>query len=169
MSTRLSIILVIVCILFGTTIKAQKTKQLGEGDAPAPALLSEITWLEGHWRGEAFGGIAEEIWSPPLGDSMFFSFRLIDDEGVQFYELGHIIQQENSLLLQLKHFSKDLKGWETKDETVDFKLVDKDKNAFYFEGFTIERIDKNHINMYVLIDEGDLREETVFSYKKYRP
>lgn len=168
MRTKLNQLLVISILLLCTVVKAQKTKQLKQGDAPARALLSEIAWLEGHWRGEAFGGIAEEIWSPPLGDSMFFSFRLIDDSGVQFYELGHIIQQENSLLLQLKHFSKDLKGWEAKDETVDFKLVEKDNNTFYFEGFTIERLDQNHINMYVLTGEDDKAQEILFSYQKYR-
>ncbi|WP_254700801.1 DUF6265 family protein [Paraglaciecola mesophila] len=31
------------------------------------ANLTAVNWLTGHWRGEAFGGLVEEVWSPPYG------------------------------------------------------------------------------------------------------
>lgn len=32
--------------------------------APMPAAdLSQIAWLVGHWRGEVYGGVAEEWWT----------------------------------------------------------------------------------------------------------
>ena len=39
--------------------------------------------------------------------------------------------------MQLKHFGSDFKGWEEKDETVDFKLVKIEKYAVYFDGMTL--------------------------------
>lgn len=154
-------------LLMGTGIvSAQKTMQLSEGQESPTASLKEVAWIEGSWSGEAFGGTAEEIWSAPLGDSMMFVFRLVNDNKVSFYEVGHIQQVENSLILQLKHFDGNLKGWEDKIETVDFKLVKLEKNKVYFEGLTMELVDKNHMNVYVLIEENGEAEEILFAYSK---
>ena len=54
---------------------------------------------------------------------MMGSFRMIENDTVNFYELMTITEQDESLILKLKHFSSDLKGWEEKDTTVDFPLV----------------------------------------------
>ena len=138
-----------------------------EGGKSPEATLEDVSWIAGHWKGEAFGGVAEEIWSPPLGDSMMFVFKLVADGKVQFYEVGHIQQIGETLLLQLKHFHDSLKGWEEKDETVDFKLVEIDGNRVYFDGFTIEKISENEINMYVVVGEEDgTAKEVKFNYKK---
>ncbi|RIV46472.1 DUF6265 family protein [Flagellimonas pelagia] len=154
-------------LLMGTGIvSAQKTMQLSEGQESPSASLKEVAWIEGSWSGEAFGGTAEEIWSAPLGDSMMFVFRLVNDNKVSFYEVGHIQQLENSLILQLKHFDGNLKGWEDKIETIDFKLVKLEKNKVYFEGLTMELVDKNHMNVYVLIEENGEAEEILFAYSK---
>jgi len=139
---------------------------LDDGQSPPKASLEEISWMEGHWKGEAFGGITEEIWSPPLGGSMMFSFKHVADGKVTFYELGHIREVNESLVFELKHFGTDLKGWEEKDEVQSFKLIKVDGNRFYFEGFTFEKISDDEINIYGLIQEGDKAEETKFNYKK---
>ena len=130
------------------------------------ANLSQVSWIAGHWKGEAFGGITEEIWSPPLGDSMMFSFKLVNDGKVIFYELGGIRQVDDTLIFQLKHFGNDFKGWEEKDETVDAKLIKIDNNRAYFDQFTFERISDTEINIYVVIEENGQTEEVKFNYKK---
>jgi hypothetical protein len=137
-----------------------------ENNTSPPASLEEVSWIQGYWKGEAFGGITEEFWSPPLGDSMMFSFKLVVDNKVVFYELGGIRQVDKTLLLQLKHFGNDFKGWEEKDETVDFKLVKIEKNKAYFDQFTFEKISENEMNLYVVISENGLEEEVKFNYKK---
>ena len=162
-----SIFVLFFCIAIGC--KAQNTKTLAEGGESPKASLSDVSWIAGHWKGEAFGGIAEEIWSPPLGDSMMFVFKLVSDGKVQFYEIGHIQQKDETLLLQLKHFHGSLKGWEEKDETVDFKLVQLDDNSVFFDGFTFEKISDDEINLYVVIGNGDgTSEEAIFNYKRVR-
>ena len=143
-----------------------QTVKFLENSISPQASLEEVSWIQGYWKGEAFGGITEEFWSPPLGDSMMFSFKLVVDNKVIFYELGGIRQVDETLLLQLKHFGNDFKGWEEKDETVDFKLVKIEKSKVYFDQFTFEKISENEMNLYVVIDENGESEEVKFNYKK---
>ena len=129
--------------------------------------LENISWIAGTWHGEAFGGITEEIWSKPSGGSMMATFKLINDGKVTFYEIEVIREVKNSLVLQLKHFNNDLKGWETKDETVDFPLKYITANKVVFEGMTFEKISDNVMDIYVDIknENGDV-DIVKFNYKK---
>lgn len=159
------LICLFICVSFAC--RAQNTKAFTESTEAPKATLANVSWIAGHWKGEAFGGITEEIWSPPLGDSMMFVFKIVAGGKVVFYEIGHIQEVQETLLLQLKHFHGDLKGWETKDETVDFKLVAMEGNRIYFDRFTIEKISATEINMYVVIGNDDgTSEEVKFNYKR---
>ncbi len=129
--------------------------------------LENIAWIAGTWHGEAFGGITEEIWSEPSGGSMMATFKLIVEGKVQFYEIEVIREIEDSLILQLKHFDSDLKGWETKNETVDFPLVEITETKVVFESMTFEKVSSNEMNVYVDIENENGSVETVkFNYKK---
>ncbi|MGG5487224.1 DUF6265 family protein [Gaetbulibacter sp. PBL-D1] len=129
--------------------------------------LENCAWIAGNWKGEAFGGITEENWSKPSGGSMMATFKLINDNKVSFYEIEIIREVDNSLILQLKHFDSQLRGWETKDETVDFPLKEITPNKVIFEGMTFERISDNEMNVYVDIHQKDGSIEVVkFNYKK---
>ncbi|WP_127137118.1 DUF6265 family protein [Flagellimonas oceanensis] len=147
-------------------VSAQETLQLAEGQSSPKANLEEVSWIEGHWTGEAFGGIAEEIWSAPLGNSMMFVFRMVNDDKVSFYESGHIQQLDESLILQLKHFDGNMRGWEEKNETIDFKLVKLEPNKVYFEGLTMEKISDDQMNIWVLIEDEGKTDEVLFAYTK---
>ncbi|MEM9077637.1 MAG: DUF6265 family protein [Bacteroidota bacterium] len=155
-----------LALMMTVTLSAQKTLQLEPNQKSPEASLDQVSWLAGHWKGEAFGGVTEELWSPPMGGSMMFVFKLVNDDAVTFYEAGHIQQVDNTLILQLKHFHGDLKGWETQDETVDFKLVKIEQNRFYFEGFTLEKVSSKEIKMYVLIGNENKKEEVTFAYHR---
>jgi len=130
------------------------------------ADLSAISWIQGAWRGEAFGGLTEEIWSEPLGGSMMATFKVVVDNKVQFYEIETITEENESLILRLKHFHPDLKGWEKKEVTVDFKLVKVTKDKVYFDGYTFEKVSDNEMNVYVIIGSGAEKTETKFNYHK---
>jgi hypothetical protein len=69
--------------------------------------------------------------------------------------------------MKLKHFNKDLTGWEEKNEVREFKLVKKDKRKLWFEGMTFEYIDDNSYKVYLAIQKknGEVVEE-IFPYKK---
>lgn len=158
--------LVFLFVLAGISCNAQNTMSLKAGENSPEATLAEIAWIEGHWKGEAFDGITEEIWSPPLGGSMMFSFKLVVDGEVNFYELGHIRQLNETLVYELKHFDSDLKGWEEKEEVQRFELVKAAGNRLYFNGFTFENVSDREMNIYALIHRDGKAEEVRFNYIK---
>lgn len=156
-----------ILLLFTLVTSAQNTIQLGANEKSPAADLADASFLTGHWIGQDFGGITEEIWTEGNGNSMLFTFRLVIDGKVNFYEIGHILEKDGSLLLQLKHFGGDLKGWEEKDETQDFKLVKKEKNKLFFSGLTYLRKSDSELIAYVLVaNEDGTSEEMQFNFKK---
>ena len=154
-------------LFFALNGTAQNTLALTEGTLSPKADLSALSWMEGHWKGGAFGGIAEEIWAPPLGGSMMFVFKLVVDEQVSFYEIWHVKEVDETLVFELKHFHGDLKGWEEKDEVQSFKLIKAEADRVYFDGLTFEKIGQDEVNIYVVIgDEDGGTEEVKFNYKR---
>lgn len=129
--------------------------------------LENCAWIAGNWKGEAFGGQVEENWSKPSGGSMMATFKLINDGEVSFYEIEIIREIENSLVLQLKHFDNDLKGWETKNETVDFPLKEITENRVVFEGMSFEKVSDTEMNVFVDIkNEEGVIQIVKFNYHK---
>lgn len=139
---------------------------LAQSEQLAPKL-ENIKWISGNWKGEAFGGQTEENWSEPSAGSMMAAFKLIVNDSVVFYEIEIIREVDNTLVLQLKHFGNDLKGWEEKDDTVDFPLKEITATKVVFEGMTFEKLGANEMNIYVDIKQDDGSIENVkFNYKK---
>lgn len=148
--------------------KFENTLRFDEAVGSPKADLGDVAWIAGHWRGEAFGGTAEEIWAPPLGDSMMAAFKVTVDGKVKFYELETIMEQGESLILKLKHFSSKLHGWEEKKETVDFKLVKVTDDKVYFDGMTFEKVSAEQMNVYVLTGDEGAEQETKFAYSRVK-
>jgi hypothetical protein len=159
--------LFLVISAFGQN-KFPNTLFYNDSDGSPYADLSAVEWVQGHWRGEAFGGVTEEIWTPALGGSMMCAFKLVVNEQVKFYELVTLAEENGTLILRLKHFHGNLKGWEEKDETVDFKLVKVTPNKVYFDGFTFERLPNDELNIYVVIENGNEKNEMKFHYQRVK-
>ncbi len=156
-----TIFLFLLITSFGYT---QNTLHYNDEKGSEKATLKDIEWLAGNWKGEAFGGQFEENWSKPSAGSMLFNFKLVADGKVVFYELGHIIEKDKTLLYQIKHFDSNLKGWEEKDQSEDFRFIKKEKNRMYFDHFTFEKVSDNEVNLYAYFE--DSKEEVVFNFKK---
>lgn len=92
-------------------------------DSVPAAGIEAVAWLAGHWRGSGAGGVAEEIWAPPRDGAMMGVFRQDGPEGPVFYEILLIREEGDSLILRLKHFHADLRGWEEKDERLEWPLA----------------------------------------------
>lgn len=107
--------------------------------SPPTAELKELEWIAGSWKGNAFGGEVEELWSLPSGNSMVGMFKSISSGKINFYEFMIIEKIDNTMILRLKHFHHDLKGWEEKDVTIDFPLVKAEPGKVYFDGYTFEK------------------------------
>ena len=78
----LLLFLVITSLYMYSQEKAANVLKFSEDMVSPQATLQDIAWISGYWRGEAFGGITEEMWSDPLGNSMMFSFKLVIDDKV---------------------------------------------------------------------------------------
>ena len=166
-------IIALICVLFmSVSITGQQVKETRElspeGSSPE-ASLKDVQWIQGRWMGEALGGQVEEIWSPPLGESMMGSFKLVQDDKVVFYEIMAISEVDQTLIMRLKHFDSDLKGWEEKEETVDFKLVAVEAGKVFFDGLTFEKVSDDEINVYVRFENDGSLSEGKFNYHRQLP
>ena len=170
MKNKLLFLTLFICTTVSSVMAQQgndNTLSFDKASTSPKATLTDVAWIEGHWRGEAFGGTVEEIWSPPLGGSMMFSFKLVVDGKVSFYELGAISEEDNTLMLRLKHFGPQLKGWEEKNEVVEFPLVKISDDRVYFDGFTFEKVTDDEINLYVDTSSNGKKQEVTFNYKRF--
>ena len=169
-TNRLLIIPLLICVSLQCFAKDEfeNILQFDKAAGSPKADLSAVAWIAGHWRGDALGGVVEEIWTPPLGGSMMAAFKLAVNYKVKFYELETIMEEGDTLILKLKHFSSELHGWEKKEETVDFKLVKVTDDKVYFDGMTFENVSNEDMNVYVLIGNEGEEKETKFDYRKVK-
>lgn len=156
-----------LCLLAVLSLQGQDTIQLKPGARPGKASLADIAWLAGQWQGTGLGARVEETWSPAAGGSMLGMFRALHDDKPSFYELITITEEHESLIMRLKHFHSDMKGWEEKDRTVDFRLVRLNAKGAWFEGISYLREGPDAMSVVVRIQQkdGKSREEK-FSFRR---
>lgn len=142
------------------------TLRLEAGESSPMASLESAKWITGSWTGEGLGGYCEEVWSPIKAASMFGVFRKFKENELVFSEFMEIVESDGSILLRLKHFGKDFVGWEEKDESVVFKLVQATDDALYFDGLTYRKIGDHEMEVYVIITSGSKSREEKFTYRK---
>jgi hypothetical protein len=141
-----------------------------EEGAPRPAArVDDVAWIAGHWQGDALGGRAEEVWSPPFGPSMLGMFKHVRNGVVTFYEIMHIAPDGESLILRIKHFNADLTGWEAQDETVDFPLVRLAPGIAHFDGLTFTLVDDDTLVVHVATRRAERVGELEFRYRRLPP
>lgn len=145
------------------------TLRLAEGAESPAATINQFSWLTGYWVGEGFGGVGEEMWSQPMANTMLGTFRLVNDGKLSFSEIMMLSVKDGSASMRLKHFDSNLKGWEKKDEFLEFKLVKLGKDAAWFDGLTYQLKDDGSLLVFVAMkqDDGKVEEgKFVFRRKK---
>ena len=142
---------------------------LESGSDSPMATIWDVAWIAGHWVGEAFGGTGEEIWTEPAGGAMMGMYRITKDGEVGFYEFLTISEADSSLVLRLKHFHADLKGWEEKDDMVTFPLVRIDEGCAYFDGITFKKSEDDRLQIFLAQRKNDgTISELEFMYERVR-
>lgn len=153
--------------LFSSVAFAQNTWELGEKEASPKAEIEDVAWIAGHWHGLAFGANADEIWTEPEVGTMMGMYRTYDSDSINFYEFMTISEEENSLILRIKHFNRDMVGWEARDRSVEFRLARISADRVYFDGFTFERIGDTEMNIYLKIEDQEGKTEEIrFNYMR---
>ena len=104
-----------------------------------------------------------------MAGAMMGMFRLVKEDKVVFYEFFHLAEDSGTLILRLKHFHPNLKGWEEKDATIDFPLVRLGNEELIFEGMTFKKSGPDSILVTVMIGSrtGPAREEK-FQYRRVK-
>lgn len=96
-----------------------------QGPTPTPAPgLDELAWLAGTWEGTIGEDPLIETWFPPAGGRMAGLFRWVKGGEVYLYELVSLEETPEGVVLRIKHFGPDLVGWEAKEDSVVFDLVE---------------------------------------------
>ena len=129
--------------------------------------LTKLSWLVGHWIGDGWGGISEEVWASPVDGAMMGMYRHIKDGKINFYEFMNIVEIEGKVELRLKHFTPDLKGWEEKDKYIIFTFIKADENYFEFKGLIFQKLSEKDMQIILTLrdKEGNTRKE-VFTFTK---
>lgn len=155
--------------LLAATPRTEHTFSLAEGEPRPTASLMDASWLVGSWEGTAFGKQFEEVWSPASAGTMVGTFKLFDENGIEFYEIMVLEVQEGSLSLKVKHFSPQFHAWEEKEDFVNFRFVAKAENALHFSGISFYRRGPDRIDGYIVMRNGDSISEHHLDYRRVKP
>ncbi len=152
---------------WGQVKNSINTYALGD-QKPASATIAQASWLAGSWKGQGFDGTVEEIWTAPAAGVMVGAFRMLKDEKNVFFEFVNLSETDGSLIMHVKHFSEDLTGWEEKDETVAFPLVQISDNELNFEGLTYRKTGPNSMMVYVVISKDEKSVEVALTFTRQK-
>jgi hypothetical protein len=105
---------------------------------PVMALqLQDLSWLVGHWQGEApGGGVVEEVWTAPAAGAMMGAFRWTGGDKVMVYEFLLVEETPEGLVLRLRHFGKGSVAWEDKETPLNFWAKSGGEGTATFEAQT---------------------------------
>jgi len=126
--------------------------------------IDDYTWLAGHWVGDGFGGVSEEIWALPADGTMMGMYRHIKDGKLVFYEF--LLLDKDGL--RLKHFHPDLKGWETKEEFVTFPMVEYTPHKLVLKGLSFEKKSDTEMEIRLQLRMGEKVETEVFQMRRVK-
>ncbi|MBR9918227.1 hypothetical protein GYB29_11250 [bacterium] len=129
-----------------------------------PFDINDYSWLVGSWKGDGFGGISEEIWSKPENGVMMGMYRHLKDDKLVFYEF--LILDKTGL--RLKHFHPDLKGWEEKNETTFFQMIDCSPTKIEMKGLIFEKKSENLIEIRLKLNRNGKVETEVFTMSRQK-
>ena len=138
----------------------------GTSSIAPSATIKDVLWMQGNWQCAKWKGICHENWSDSVGHAMASVFQYQSNGKINIYELINVSEVASSLVMKLKHFNKDLKGWEHKDSTVTFRLLRIEPKAAYFDGITYKRIDQSHLDVFVILGKQGEQKEEVFHFEK---
>jgi len=139
-NVRMSRVVAPAASVVASPLRGEPVVRASPGSTPPPARIDAGAWLEGDWVGTGVGGTSEIAWLAPLAGNMASVYRAMRDGRVTFFQLVTLVEAGKSLAVQLKHFDPDLRGWESKEKTVDFNLVRAEPGALFLDGMTYRRI-----------------------------
>lgn len=155
MKTTTLILAIILC--FALVIESKSQEKIS---------INQFAWLTGHWVGDGFGGVSEEVWSQPMGGAMIGTYRHLSEGKNNFYEFMQINEENGSIKLRLKHFNPDMKGWEEKEDFVDFPFISVEEGKAVFKGLIYELVNENSMKISLELHNKEKTWTEVFNFKR---
>lgn len=131
---------------------------------PAKINTNHFSWLTGHWTGDGFGGISDEVWSAPNDGVMIGMYRNIQNGKASFYEFITL----DSTGMKLKHFNPDMTAWEDKTGFVHFELLETSPEKLIFKGLVFERKSENEMEISLKMNQNGTITTEVFHMKRVK-
>jgi len=157
-----------LAILYWASSKTAFSEDNMNNEQEKMVSFDDFEWLVGFWEGEAFDGNFEEVWSPASGGSMCGTFKLMTNDGINFYEIFAITIDSTGPVLKLKHFNANLTGWEEKDEVVTFPFISAGDGELKFDGLIYRK--KSEKTMQVILrmknSDGKVTENVIDCQKR---
>lgn len=132
----------------------------------AQSKIDQLSWLQGNWTAEKWGGTAEEYWSASKGNTIIGMFRLVVDNEVQFTEHFILCEEEGYPVLKLRHFNADFTGWEEKSEYVTFPFVEMGENYLQLDGIRYELLDSDQLKVKLKMMNKDVENTEEFLFNR---
>lgn len=95
--------------------------------------LSDVSFIEGHWKATTADRSVEAVWSAPAGDNIVGFVRMMKDGKATLYEMFAFEQTEQGLVARVKHFKPGLIGLEDKDKSDQYHFLEAGKDRAVFE------------------------------------
>lgn len=133
-----SAVVVFLALVFVAAGGSLAQDQMSPAKSLQDVSVQDLAFISGHSRGEYDGGIADEHWSEPAGDSIMGVSRYMKSGKVQHYQLMVIEETPKGLVLRIMGFKPGLDIWEDRARVESFALVSWRKGEVAFE-----RSDKN--------------------------
>lgn len=95
--------------------------------APRPHTLADLAWFEGTWRAVTVSASGErteqeEHWGAAIGETRLGWFRMLRGGRARFYEFQAQRADSAGVRLQIKHFGREMDGWEAPDSSTTYTL-----------------------------------------------
>lgn len=104
----------------------------GGAEARPKAVIGDLVFLAGTWRGSR-GGVVEEIWGTPQGNNIIGCFRWLKADGTpMMLEMLAITAEADAIRLRLRHYSATLSAKEEKDQPLTLRLATHDRASAVF-------------------------------------
>lgn len=95
--------------------------------------LSDVSFIQGHWKGMNGATALEAFWSAPEGDNIVGFIRMMKEDKVSLYELFAFEQTAQGPVALVKHFRPGLIGVEEKDKSDRYTFVEASEGRAIFE------------------------------------
>lgn len=139
-----------------------KVRHLGEGQKPTSAKLSDILWMQGHWKGKnpLTERFVEHILPNPQFNQLPGLVRFYKED-IQGNEISLFIERNGGLDYVVRHFYDGLIAVEPVDRPVVRSLIEIVDNHYYFDGITFVRDSPDQHTVYFEYTDGELKGQIV--------